>query len=263
MKIKVLASGSKGNCSYIETKTTRFLVDIGITYQRLKKELETLNLTPDDLDFLLLTHSHNDHTSGLKVLMKHTNFKIYANNEIRKELKDEISLLRQEDYADEIVYNNLIIKVFKTSHDAKGSVGFLFEEDNASLVYITDTGYLNRKYFKMLTNKNIYYIESNHDEEMLMNGPYPYYLKQRIISDEGHLSNKTTARYLQKLIGSNTKAIILAHLSEHNNSEALALQATSEVLKTTSYQVSIIIAKQTESLQEIEVINNEKVNMCR
>src|SRR5699024_1080680 len=119
----------------------------------------------------------------------------------------------------------------KTSHDAKGSVGFLITEDDNSIVYITDTGYINRKYFPLLENKNIYYIESNHDEKMLMDGPYPYYLKQRIISDEGHLSNDTTAKYLKKLVGDNTKYIILAHLSEHNNKEELAYIATSEALK--------------------------------
>lgn len=260
MKIKVLASGSKGNCSLIETKSTRFLIDIGITYQRLKKELEKIALSLDDIDALLLTHAHNDHTSGLKVLLKHSNFKIYANKEIIKELTTDINKDRIELYSPLIYLNNTELTIFKTSHDAKGSVGFLITEET-SLVYITDTGYLNRKYFPLLTNKNIYYIESNHDEKMLMDGPYPYYLKQRIISDEGHLSNDTTAKYLKKLVGDATKYIILAHLSEHNNKEEIAYNTSREALKDRE-DIKIVVAKQNEALEEIEVIY-DKVNMCR
>ena len=261
MKIKVLASGSKGNCSLIETASARFLIDIGITYQRLKKELEKMNLNLDDIDALLLTHAHNDHTSGLKVLLKHTNFKIYANKDIIKELTVDIDKERIELYDSIMHLNSTELTIFKTSHDAKGSVGFLITDDGSSLVYITDTGYLNRKYFKLLTNRNIYYIESNHDEKMLMDGPYPYYLKQRILSDEGHLSNETTSKYLKKLVGDSTKYIILAHLSEHNNKEELAYTTTRVALQDRS-DIKILVAKQTEALEEIEVIY-DKVNMCR
>ena len=261
MKIKVLASGSKGNCSLIETASARFLIDIGITYQRLKKELEKMNLNLDDIDALLLTHAHNDHTSGLKVLLKHTTFKIYANKDIIKELTVDIDKERIELYNSIMHLNSTELTIFKTSHDAKGSVGFLITDDGSSLVYITDTGYLNRKYFKLLTNRNIYYIESNHDEKMLMDGPYPYYLKQRILSDEGHLSNETTSKYLKKLVGDSTKYIILAHLSEHNNKEELAYTTTRVALQDRS-DIKILVAKQTEALEEIEVIY-DKVNMCR
>lgn len=261
MKIKVLASGSKGNCSLIETASARFLIDIGITYQRLKKELEKMNLNLDDIDALLLTHAHNDHTSGLKVLLKHTTFKIYANKDIIKELTVDIDKERIELYNSIMHLNSTELTIFKTSHDAKGSVGFLITDDGSSLVYITDTGYLNRKYFKLLTNRNIYYIESNHDEKMLMDGPYPYYLKQRILSDEGHLSNETTSKYLKKLVGDSTKYIILAHLSEHNNKEELAYTTTRVALQDRS-DIKILVAKQNEALEEIEVIY-DKVNMCR
>ncbi len=261
MKIKVLASGSKGNCSLIETASTRFLIDIGITYQRLKRELEKMNLNLNDIDAILLTHAHNDHTSGLKVLLKHTTFKIYTNKDIIKELTTDIDKERIELYDSIMHLNNTELTIFKTSHDAKGSVGFLITDDKSSLVYITDTGYLNRKYFPLLTNKNIYYIESNHDEKMLMDGPYPYYLKQRIISDEGHLSNDRTAKYLKKLVGDATKYIILAHLSEHNNKEEIAYNTSREALKDRE-DIKIVVAKQNEALEEIEVIY-DKIDLCR
>ena len=261
MKIKVLASGSKGNCSLIETASTRFLIDIGITYQRLKRELEKMNLNLIDIDAILLTHAHNEHTSGLKVLLKHTTFKIYTNKDIIKELTLDIDKERIELYDSIMHLNNTELTIFKTSHDAKGSVGFLITDDESSLVYITDTGYLNRKYFPLLTNKNIYYIESNHDEKMLMDGPYPYYLKQRILSDEGHLSNDRTAKYLKKLVGDATKYIILAHLSEHNNKEEIAYNTSREALKDRE-DIKIVVAKQNEALEEIEVIY-DKIDLCR
>ena len=261
MKIKVLASGSKGNCSLIETASTRFLIDIGITYQRLKRELEKMNLNLNDIEAILLTHAHNDHTSGLKVLLKHTTFKIYTNKDIIKELTTDIDKERIELYDSIMHLNNTELTIFKTSHDAKGSVGFLITDDESSLVYITDTGYLNRKYFPLLTNKNIYYIESNHDEKMLMDGPYPYYLKQRILSDEGHLSNDRTAKYLKKLVGDATKYIILAHLSEHNNKEEIAYNTSREALKDRE-DIKIVVAKQNEALEEIEVIY-DKIDLCR
>ena len=220
-----------------------------------------MNLNLDDIDALLLTHAHNDHTSGLKVLLKHTNFKIYANKDIIKELTVDIDKERIELYDSIMHLNSTELTIFKTSHDAKGSVGFLITDDGSSLVYITDTGYLNRKYFKLLTNRNIYYIESNHDEKMLMDGPYPYYLKQRILSDEGHLSNETTSKYLKKLVGDRTKYIILAHLSEHNNKEELAYTTTRVALQDRD-DIKILVAKQNEALEEIEVIY-DKVNMCR
>ncbi len=105
-------------------------------------------------------------------------------------------------------------------------------------------------------------MESNHDEKMLMEGPYPYYLKQRIISDEGHLSNKTAASYLKRLIGSTTKYIILAHLIEHNNKEDLAYQATNEILNELDLHPKVLIAKQNEALDEIEVLYDQ-INMYR
>ena len=119
------------------------------------------------------------------------------------------------------------------------------------MVYITDTGYINRKYLNKMTKKDIYIIESNHDEVMLMDGPYPRFLKERVISDRGHLSNTTTAKYLKKIIGQNTKYIILAHLSEVNNTENLAMEASRKEVPDQS--IEIIIAKQHEPSPMIEV----------
>lgn len=252
MKVKVLASGSKGNSTLVRTERINILVDIGITYQQLYSELEKINLTPKDISAILVTHTHSDHIKGLSALVKKTNLKVYALEEMVDELSKKIPLDNIFLYENPLELDELKINLIRISHDVEG-VGFIIEHKNHSLVYITDTGYINQKYLPLMKNKEVYIIESNHDEEMLMEGPYPYILKQRVISDKGHLSNKTTAEYLLKTVGEYTKKIVLAHISENNNTEELALSTTKELLEQNNIYKDIIIAKQYESLEEIEV----------
>ena len=165
MKVKVLASGSKGNCTLIKTEEINILIDIGITYQQLASELEKINLTPKDLTAILITHTHSDHIKGLPVLVKKTNLKVYALEEMMLELSKKIPLDNIFLYENPLELEDLKINLIRISHDVEG-VGFIIEHKNHSLVYITDTGYINRKYLPMMKNKDVYIIESNHDEEM-------------------------------------------------------------------------------------------------
>ena len=252
MKVKVLASGSKGNSTLIKTNNINLLIDIGVNYQYLVSELEKVNLSPKELDGVLITHTHNDHIKGLSSLVKKTNIKVYVLEEMVNELRKKIPTDNIFIYQEPLEFEDLKINLIRISHDVEGT-GFIIEHNNHSLVYITDTGYINKKYFPLMKNKNTYIIESNHDEEMLMEGPYPYILKQRVISDKGHLSNKTTAEYLLEIVGENTKNIVLAHISEKNNTEELAYNTTKKLLEENGIYKEIIIAKQYESLDEIEV----------
>ena len=138
------------------------------------------------------------------------------------------------------------ITELELSHDVEDIKGYVIEEGASSMVYITDTGYINEKYFKKLKNKNIYVFESNHDVEMLMNNEkYPHTTKIRILSDKGHLSNKDSSYYLSKLIGDDTKIILLSHLSEQNNKEELAIKTLNETLeKRKIKKPQILVAKQ-------------------
>lgn len=253
MKIRVLTSGSKGNCSYVESRQSKLLIDDGIRYHRLVKELEKLTVTLDEIDALLLTHTHTDHILGLNVLIKHSHFPIFITEQMYPDLKEFVPKERLVIYQEEMHLDDISLTLIKTSHDAPGSVGFIFEEEEHSLVYITDTGYINRKYLAKIKDKEIYYLESNHDEQMLMDGPYPYMLKQRILSDNGHLSNEMASKYLQKVIGPSTRWIILAHLSEHNNKVELALSTLATHLEETDYQPRVVVASQTEVTEVIEV----------
>lgn len=251
MKVKTLASGSKGNCTIVLCNETNIIIDAGISYLTLKRGLEENSLSFENFNAILITHSHKDHISGLKAIIKHTNILLYIPKKMYPELQELVPLTRCEFIEDQFFINDINIELIHTSHDTNCSVGYVITYNEKSLVYVTDTGYINRKYLAKMVEKDIYIIEANHDEVMLMDGPYPRFLKERVISDKGHLSNRTTAKYLKKITGKNTKYIVLAHLSEKNNTEELAMDTVTE--EVTDKNIKILIARQHEQSPMIEV----------
>lgn len=250
MRVCVLASGSKGNCCYIETDKTKILIDIGLNSLTTEKKLKEINVDPDEIEGIFITHTHKDHVEGLRVFNKKHKAKAYLTEIMYKELNQELK--NYEFITDKTIIKDIAVTAIKTSHDAEDSNGYIIENKNKEIVYITDTGYINIKNHKLLKNKNMYILESNHDVEMLMNNPnYPYHIKQRILGDKGHLSNKDSSYYLKKFIGDNTKHIILAHLSEHNNTDELALQTLNETIENNN--IDIRIAHQETKTELIEV----------
>ena len=244
MKVTVLSSGSKGNTTYIESEKCKILIDAGNSSKYILNKLEELNIN-------LITHTHTDHTKGLPVLLKKINPCVYMTEKMRPYLDyvENYNLIDSET----IDIKDLNINVIKTSHDTEDSVGYIINNQNKSIVYITDTGYINNKYHKLLKNREIYIMESNHDIEMLNNGKYPFELRQRILSDKGHLSNYDSAKYLSKFIGDKTKYILLAHLSEENNTKELAYNTLIDRLEKEKIQIDNIIL--TEQNKETELIN--------
>lgn len=252
MKVSVLSSGSKGNTTYIETKEAKILIDAGNSSKYITDKLKELNVDPNDIDAILITHVHSDHIKGLQVLTKKIKCSVY----ITKKMYPYLDYLTNYKFIEDDTINikDIEINVIKTSHDTEDSVGYIINNNNKSVVYITDTGYINKKYFDILTNRNIYIFESNHDIEMLNNGKYPFELRQRILSDKGHLSNYDSAKYLSKFIGKDTKKIILAHLSEENNTEELALKTLKDrLIKENITFDNIITAKQNEKTELINI----------
>ena len=251
MRVIILGSGSKGNSTLLIGNNKKILIDVGFSYPKMLKELSLYNVLPQDIDAILITHTHSDHIQGLSTFVKKNHPKVYANSKMLKEL---LKVVSEDDLTieeDDFMIDEFNIGIVHTSHDAPGSVGFIIDDNNTSLVYVTDTGYLNKTYLKKMTNKNVYIFESNHDINMLMTGPYPYILKQRVLSDKGHLSNETAGIYLNKLIGNNTKKIVLAHLSEINNTPEIALQTVKSYISNND--ILLETASQSESLDLGEI----------
>ena len=254
MRVSVLASGSKGNSTYIETEKHHFLIDLGTSSLCAEKRLKELGADPKKIEGIFITHSHTDHIAGLRVFIKKYSPTIYLTKKIYKEVKDIVPLPLACFIEEELSIEDFHIGIFKTSHDTEESVGYIFTEKEKSVVYVTDTGYINLKNEEKLKNKSLYIMESNHDTEMLLEGKYPYYLKQRILGDRGHLSNADSAYYMTKFIGENTHKIILAHLSHENNTEEKALDTYKEVFHKKNLDFdAIVVAKQEEKTELIEV----------
>lgn len=252
MKVIVLSSGSKGNTTYIETQTTKILIDIGNTCKYITEKLSTIGVTLGEINAILITHTHTDHIKGLKTFTNNYSAPIY----ITEKMHPKIPYVKQYKYIESslITIRDIKINIIKTSHDAEDSVGYIINNNDKSIVYITDTGYINKKYHPMLSNRDMYIMESNHDVEMLNNGPYPFPLRQRILSDKGHLSNHDSAKYIGDFIGPKTTNIVLAHLSHENNTPQLAYETLLAKLQELNMtQIHIDIALQDQETEIIQI----------
>ena len=244
MIITNLASGSKGNSTLIETDNLNILIDAGLPLSNLKKRL---NRPFPKIDILILTHTHNDHIKGIESFIKEYSPVIYTS---KNDINEKIKPYEYISYEQEFEKENIHVETFKLSHDTPCIGIIITEKDNDNykeLVYITDTGYIKEKTLDKIKNKDMYILESNYDEEMLMNGPYPFYLQQRIRSPKGHLSNDDCIRYLKYLIGDKTKYINLAHLSEENNRPDIVKNNMDNLKKEVPNKIKkITIYSQTE-----------------
>ena len=247
MQVVVLASGSEGNATYIETKEIKLLIDLGRNAKYIKEKLESIHVSPEEIDYILISHTHKDHTSALKTFVSRYKTTVLLSQKMFYELEDIKEYDNIMIYEEDIYLKDIKIKSIKSSHDAPDARNFILENKGQSVVYVTDTGYINRKYFELLKDKEIYLFESNHDIEMLLIGPYPKWLKKRVVGSCGHLSNKDSSFYLSKLIGPHTQKIVLMHLSHINNTKEKALEMIKETFE--EYEIDfkeIICANRSE-----------------
>lgn len=235
MKICTLASSSSGNCALISQGSTHLLVDAGISLRRITASLRNFGLSPDDLQGVLITHEHSDHISGIRMLVKHHRIPIYAPLGVAEslcgivpEVRDSISWF----YAGtEFILGEIAVRSFLTPHDTPESVGYRFETDKSSLVFVTDIGCVTPLVLETALGANMAVIEANHDIRMLKTGSYPPHLKRRILSERGHLSNDDCGALASRLAASGTKKIVLAHLSKENNTPSLAWRTVGDALE--------------------------------
>lgn len=231
MRFCSIASGSSGNCIYTGSDTTNILIDAGISAKKTIEGLCKLDVKPTELDGILITHEHSDHIKGIGILCRKYNIPIYATKGTIEGIKSASSLGEIDDAlfnvvkADEKFFiKDLCINPMKISHDAKEPVAYRVSYEDKRVAVITDLGYFDDYTVESLKGVDILMAEANHDIRMLQVGPYPYYLKQRILSDHGHLSNENSGRMISRLLHDDMKAIVLGHLSKENNLPELAYE---------------------------------------
>lgn len=232
LKIFSLGSGSKGNCILITNGKTNLLLDAGLSPNLIVKKLTTLGLTLTDIDGLLITHEHDDHIKGVEALSPF--LPVYSHPDTLEQIvkRQAIPLKHlMETEEKEFSIGTLDITPFRVSHDAAHPYGFAIKDWDCKFTYVTDTGYISKGMMAVARGSDIVMLESNHDKELLLRGKYPEYLKRRILSDRGHLSNEESARTALDLAQNGTRKIILAHLSEQNNLPELAYWTTKNFLR--------------------------------
>ncbi|MCH5151795.1 MAG: MBL fold metallo-hydrolase [Clostridiales bacterium] len=224
LKISPLFSGSKGNCTLIQSDNTNILLDAGYSYRSIVRELEKRGLAPNDVDAIVITHEHGDHVGALPNWAKHVATPVYAPKPIADYVSKRAVFCEVYGICGSFEIGNVAVDVYECSHDASCCCGYRFSSGGSKFACVTDTGRVTDALVEFLTPCPTIMLESNHDEDMLLKGDYSYLLKQRILSDYGHLSNRQAAEVLKRLIGK-AQSVILAHLSENNNTRELAFSS--------------------------------------
>ncbi len=227
LKFCAIASGSTGNCYFVQSKETLLLVDVGISGKRIVEGLEEIGIEPEDLNGILLTHEHTDHIKSVRVMMKKSvHADLYTNIGTWEFVKDKVPEDRQILFETDrrFVLGDIEVYPFAISHDARDPVGFTFCHGGKTVTLLTDTGCVNDHMVEAVQDADLLVLEANHDEEILKFCSYPYEVKKRILSDRGHLSNETAARFLCDIMKKKEKnrSVLLAHLSKENNTPHIA-----------------------------------------
>ena len=226
--LHTLASGSSGNAALVSCNGVHILVDAGISCRRITASLRTLGLLPEELSAVLITHTHSDHIQGLQTFCRHYDVPVCASRRTCAGLEYRIAGIasRLRPLEGETQIGGVTVAPFPTSHDAPGSCGYRVGDAG----FLTDSGYVTEEAEAVLIGVPRLALEANHDAETLLSGPYPYYLKERILGRQGHLSNGDAAGFARRCAEGGTKRILLAHLSRENNTPAMAHSAVAQAL---------------------------------
>jgi len=233
LTICVLASGSKGNSIYIEEGHTRLLIDAGLSGREISRRLREIQVDPAALSALIVSHEHSDHVRGAGVLARQLGLTVFGTARTLEALAgsfrgdEDLRTFRNDE---SFRVDGLRVRAFSTSHDAVDPVGFRIRGRHAAVAVATDLGFASHLVRHQFRGADLAILEANHDERMLMEGPYPWELKQRVRSRSGHLSNREAGELLAELAQNGLRRGILAHLSEQNNTPDLALRTVQEMV---------------------------------
>ncbi|NMA87072.1 MAG: MBL fold metallo-hydrolase [Tissierellia bacterium] len=235
IKFCALSSGSNGNCHYIESKGTRLLIDAGFSGKRIEELLSSIHVKANTIDYILITHEHIDHIKGAGILSRRYNIPIIANKNTWLGMADKIGEIKDKNIKviqtnEDFNLGDLGIYPFNIYHDAAEPIGYIIYYKKVKISIATDTGWVDNSIKNKIKGSNLYLIESNHDVEMLKNGSYPWFLKQRVLSEEGHLSNIDAGEILSEILLGNGEIVLLGHLSKENNTPSLAYETVKEAV---------------------------------
>jgi phosphoribosyl 1,2-cyclic phosphodiesterase len=253
------SSGSSGNCYLIKSETTAILVDAGISVRKILGGLSQTNTTDEQLAALLLTHEHSDHIKSLPALMKKkTGLKAFANERTWRAIDKEIDLARKHSFTpgEPFQVGDIRVNAFRVCHDAADPVGYSFFKGEKQISIVTDTGCIKEEMMAEVRNADLLVLEANHDVDMLKIGKYPWFLKQRILGDRGHLSNESAAKMLVRLLSEQKKyrRILLAHLSRENNFPEMAYQTVKNILEEENYYIGKHVELNTIVRDEVSIL---------
>ena len=234
-KLCSLASGSSGNCTYISNNGTGFLIDAGISYKSIFHSLKDVGICTSSIKALLVTHEHSDHIKCAGVVSRKLNIPIYANENTWEAMEPFLGKLNPKNIrffrtGSEFEIDDILVNSYNIPHDAVEPVGFTFKMGQMKIGFATDLGYFSDEIKANLKGSNLVMLESNHDVEMLKAGSYPYFLKRRILSETGHLSNEDAGKAACLLVESGISKIMLGHLSKENNFPQLAYETVKSIM---------------------------------
>jgi phosphoribosyl 1,2-cyclic phosphodiesterase len=248
VRLCVLSSGSGGNCLYVEAGSSRVLIDAGLPLRETVRRCREAGIDPRSITDVFLTHEHADHAGGAGVLSRKLGVCVHATRGTLRNLRDEpcrVSAVR----AGEVVrIGSLRITPVAVPHDAHEPVAYVFDDGETRAGLVTDLGCAPMAVARAFRNLDALVLEMNHDPRLLIEGPYPWSLKRRIQSDVGHLSNEQGARLLSQVFHAGLGLVVLAHLSEHNNTERHALRAAGRVLEKRGASTKLCVASQARAL---------------
>ena len=279
VRFTILGSGSSGNCAYVETETSRVLVDAGFTPRQIRQRLATIGRTPENLSAILITHEHSDHISGLFGLAEKLKIPIYCNRDtqeaiawalkerwngrreplfdgLEKTTADFIAKLEWRLFrtGDRFELDDLLVETFPIPHDAQDPVGFLLRTAAGNLGFVTDLGHMTKLVIERVRAANVLVLESNHDVKMLQDSRRSWSLKQRILGRHGHLSNEAAAEAAVEIMSADLKHLYLAHLSRECNQPELALRVmAARLAQIGANHVQVQLAAQNVPCQTLEL----------
>ena len=252
MEFYTIASSSAGNAALVCHEDTHILIDAGVSCRRITQSLAALDLTLHDIDAILITHEHIDHVRALGTLQKKCAVPLYASRGTAAALDYPAERVHAFTPGDAFTVGSLRALPFRTSHDARESVGYRIESGDGSLAVLTDTGCITDEAHDLALGADTLLLEANHDVEMLTTSPYPYPLKRRILGEYGHLSNEAAAEFAVECVRAGTSDILLAHLSGENNTPSLAEYAVGRALQARGLSVRLAAAPR-DTISEVHI----------